>query len=50
MFAISYFPVNACYRCVCFSMNNLYMNSETPAVSPSFADVAAGVDRSSGEH
>lgn len=30
-------------------MNNLYANAEAPAVSPSFAAVAAGVDRSSGE-
>ncbi|KAK3507747.1 hypothetical protein QTP70_035010, partial [Hemibagrus guttatus] len=29
------------------SMNNLYMNPEAAALSPSFADVAAGVDRSS---
>ncbi|KAM9449921.1 transmembrane protein 131-like isoform 3-T3 [Clarias gariepinus] len=28
------------------SMNNLYESHETPALSPSFADIAAGVDRS----
>lgn len=49
-FYARYFPLNERrVNVVCYSMNNLYVNPETPALSPSFADVAAGVDRSSGE-
>ncbi|XP_017316559.1 transmembrane protein 131-like isoform X2 [Ictalurus punctatus] len=40
-----YPPANCTFKTQ--SMNNLYVNPETPALSPSFADVAAGVDRSS---
>ncbi|KAG7314166.1 hypothetical protein KOW79_022662 [Hemibagrus wyckioides] len=40
-----YPPVNCTFKTQ--SMNNLYTNPETPALSQSFADVAAGVDRSS---
>ncbi|KAF5902206.1 transmembrane protein, partial [Clarias magur] len=38
-----YPPVNCNYKTQ--SMNNLYESHETPAPPPSFADVAAGVDR-----